>query len=77
VQAVEFAFSGKKIFSLGQKSLCSNQDIPPSIDAVHMRRLPAEYKSGRSDILNLLVSSRENMAGSGYSADSPGVPMPI
>jgi hypothetical protein len=43
-QAVEIAFSGKKIASLAQKSFCSNHDIPPSIDQLHMRRRPRECK---------------------------------
>jgi len=43
-QAVEIAFSGEKIASLAQKSFCSNHDIPPSIDAAHMRSWPRQCK---------------------------------
>jgi hypothetical protein len=61
-------FSGKKIVSLAQKSFCSNHDIPPSIDSVHMRLCPREYKDG--------ALTRENMPDRVFFHASLGVPMP-
>jgi hypothetical protein len=49
-QAVEIAVSGEKIVGPAQRLLCTNQDVPPSIDQTHMRRSLGEYKQARPNI---------------------------